>query len=228
MKAKHEGKVFNSNNYGRFEAIKYIGSARYLIRFVDTGYETTVKNSRMLDGGVVDKLLPNLCGFGFVGDGIYNSKDHKEAFKKWTYMVIRVHSNSSKNGKGLHHTCTICKEWSNFQNFAAWHFESYPEDGKGYELDKDKIKKGNKLYSPSLCCYISHKENAQASNSRVHYVSGPKGELLKVFNMAEFQRSMGISYPPRKVCELPNKRARRGWVAVSSEMYAKLMESQNE
>ena len=225
MPVKHTGKVFESNSCGKFEAIEYIGKARYKVRFIDTGYETTVKNSRMLDGGVIDRLLPRLCGFGFIGVGEYSSKVHQLAFKKWKYMVIRVYSKSSR--KGTHRFCSIHKDWSNFQNFAKWHIDNYPTDGKEYELDKDKIKPGNKVYAPELCCYISHKENTQISNSRVHYVSGPNGELLKVLNMAKFQRQIGMSYPPRKVKELPAKRARTSWVSITESMYAKLMEYQN-
>ena len=39
--------------------------------------------------------------------------------------------------------CTVCEEWLNLDSFGEWFDNNYVED---YELDKDLIENGNKIY----------------------------------------------------------------------------------
>ena len=57
-----------------------------------------------------------------------------------------------KNNK-KYSDCTVCEEWLCFQNFAEWYAnnEFY---GLGYDLDKDILIKGNRVYNPSTCCLV--------------------------------------------------------------------------
>ena len=56
---------------------------------------------------------------------------------------------------------TVCEEWHNFQNFAKWFEDNYVE---GFELDKDILVKGNKIYSPETCCFVPKEINSLFKN----------------------------------------------------------------
>lgn len=47
--------------------------------------------------------------------------------------------------------CSVCEEWLYYSNFRKWVLENYKED---YQLDKDILIKGNKIYSPDTCLFV--------------------------------------------------------------------------
>jgi hypothetical protein len=74
----------------------------------------------------------------------------------WKKMLERCYSEKLHRIHPTYIGCAVCEEWLWFQNFAEWYFKNYIE---GYELDKDILVEGNKLYSPDTCCFLSHKMN---------------------------------------------------------------------
>lgn len=54
-----------------------------------------------------------------------------------------------------------CEDWKDFQVFAQW-FEDVTNEGfyhKGWQLDKDLLVKGNKIYSPEFCVFLPEEIN---------------------------------------------------------------------
>ena len=47
--------------------------------------------------------------------------------------------------------CSVCEEWKHFSNFKKWFDENYIE---GFDIDKDILIKGNKVYSPEACSFV--------------------------------------------------------------------------
>lgn len=58
--------------------------------------------------------------------------------------------------KPTYEGCTVCDEWLYFSNFKKWFDENYIE---GFQLDKDIIIRGNKVYSPQTCCFVPKEIN---------------------------------------------------------------------
>lgn len=97
----------------------------------------------------------------------------------------------------------ICEEWRNrFKNFYDWAISNGWQ--KGLRLDKDKIPKGlgiqPVLYSPDMCCFITHQENCNNRKSN-HPISF--NGITK--NMTEWQSELGF---PK---DLIYSRLKRGW-----------------
>lgn len=89
---------------------------------------------------------------GFRGEGPYEitkSGERTKASAIWKGMLQRCYRRlgGSKSYEGV----TVCEEWHNFQNFAKWFYEHYQE---GFDLDKDILVKGNKVYGPETCCIV--------------------------------------------------------------------------
>ena len=68
---------------------------------------------------------------------------------------------------------SVCDEWHYLSNFAQW--VNNPVNGyhKGYHLDKDLIKKGNKTYSPQTCCFLPPEINYLFKKPKQHEKSNP-------------------------------------------------------
>ena len=69
-------------------------------------------------------------------------------------MIRRCYSNEYKEKAPTYENCTSCREWLNFQVFAKWYHLNRLSDDVKYQLDKDIINRGNKVYSPENCALV--------------------------------------------------------------------------
>jgi len=98
-------------------------------------------------------------GVGSFGIGIYKSEVNNEATKEydtWSKMLQRCYNEKYREKYPTYKDCTVIKKWLNFQIFAKWFEENYVE---GWQLDKDILLKGNKIYSPETCCFVPSEVN---------------------------------------------------------------------
>lgn len=77
-------------------------------------------------------------------------------YRKWCDMLARCYAESYKKAKPSYDGCCVADQWLKFSNFKAW---METQDWKGKELDKDLLAKGNKIYSPETCVFVSHAIN---------------------------------------------------------------------
>lgn len=89
----------------------------------------------------------------------------------WVRMVERCYSGRPQYE--VYKDCSICNEWKNYSKFKEWfESENYID---GYELDKDILSEGGKIYSPDTCCFIPHEINSlilTSNKSRGEYPIG--------------------------------------------------------
>ena len=78
------------------------------------------------------------------------------AYTAWLNMLRRCYDPRHYSKYPTYFGCSVCKEWLLFSNFQKWHNEHYRP---GFELDKDIIRKGNKVYGPEFCEYVPKRIN---------------------------------------------------------------------
>ena len=66
-------------------------------------------------------------------------------------MINRCYSPKSLNTHKTYQDCSVSDEWLVLSNFKSWCERHYME---GYDLDKDLLVKGNKVYSSETCCFL--------------------------------------------------------------------------
>lgn len=95
------------------------------------------------------------------------SKDEitTRAYKIFNAMFRRCNSPVGEKHNPAYKECSVCDEWHYFSNFKKWFDDNYIE---GYALDKDILVKGNKVYSPSTCCFVPIEINSLLTNRRNH------------------------------------------------------------
>lgn len=86
-----------------------------------------------------------------------------KAYKVWGSMFTRCHSKVGQKHNPAYHDCSICEEWKRFSVFLEWFKQNYES---GYALDKDILIKGNKVYSPTACCFVPTEINSLLTNRR--------------------------------------------------------------
>lgn len=91
-----------------------------------------------------------VCGVGVIKDeGVVCNEP---AYRAWRGMLKRCYNNPTEAYKN----CVVCDDWLTYDNFREWYNPRYKE---GWELDKDWLSRGNKIYSPETCCVIPPRLN---------------------------------------------------------------------
>lgn len=158
------GKKIQTKHYGEFEILSESTKSKVVVKFHKTGYTVEVYKGNALKGEVKDKLLPVVCGVGFIGEGNYNSSHI--SYPYWLSMLKRTYTKlkDGANKSYLDSNTKVCGEWHNFQNFAKW-FENYVEtnnidlNATHINIDKDILGADNPLYSPKTCTIVPREIN---------------------------------------------------------------------
>ena len=155
------GKYFETLSYGKCLVTDYNNYMDITVLFDNPYYETKTRLDHLQRGLVKNPFYPKVRGVGYIGVGKFNSKH--PSYKHWVRLFRRVYDEID-NYNSAYRDVSICEEWYNFQNFAAWceiqkFFGAEDSEGKPYQLDKDILVKGNKVYSPETCCFVPHKIN---------------------------------------------------------------------
>lgn len=190
---KSIGKLFPTKNFGFLRVVAYHDALHVDVEFINTGYTTTAIAKHIRDGKVKDKLKTNIFNVAFVGTGDYKTriagKTTKE-YRVWYNMIQRCYDAKFHIKHPTYRGCTVCDEWLNFQNFAKWFSANYVE---GLHLDKDIKVKGNKLYSPNTCLFVSQTDNSIEANAENFSFISPSGVVTKVYNLRQFCRDNNLN-----------------------------------
>ena len=106
----------------------------------------------------------SVLNIGYVGDGNHRTKQggkHTPEYAVWRKMLVRCYDAKYHAIRPTYRDCSVCYDWHNFQTFADWYKENYYQiDTERMELDKDILVKGNIIYTPDRCVFVSQKINA--------------------------------------------------------------------
>jgi hypothetical protein len=171
------GDVFDTNGGGTITVIKYNNAKDVLIEHNDEWrHRSSVESCNIRAGGVKNPFRPSVYGLGYIGLGEYNVSINRKlthAYKSWSSLLMR--SSGYDIRRPTYEDCKVAKEWLNFQNFACW-WHNQPNAGvKGFAVDKDLIKWGNKTYGPEFCSLVPQVINSLLTDSSRVRGSLPQG-----------------------------------------------------
>lgn len=89
--------------------------------------------------------------------GVGYTDEMRAIYNIWRGMLSRCYAESYHKWFTSYNDCTVCTEWLLFSNFYRWAKEN---NWKNNALDKDLRVKGNRVYSPDTCIFISKKLNS--------------------------------------------------------------------
>lgn len=80
-----------------------------------------------------------------------------QSYDAWYSMVRRCYSKSSLDRFPSYMGCEVCEEWLKYSSFHNWYTEQNPP--KGWQLDKDILVEGCRVYSPDNCVFVERELN---------------------------------------------------------------------
>lgn len=153
---------------GTCKVVKYIPACAskkrmtsVVVRFTRPPYYTcTVDLTAIRRGSIRDPYYPTVYGVGYLGEGPHLSTDQHQSRRKsrtyamWQNMLERCYDKVKQLKSPTYAGCSVVRRWHNFQNFAD-DIQAMPNwDKHGFELDKDLLCLGNKVYGPKTCCFV--------------------------------------------------------------------------
>jgi hypothetical protein len=84
--------------------------------------------------------------------------------RAWSNMLMRAYSAEYQARRPTYVGCSVVPEWLTASCFKKWFDKNYVP---GYQLDKDILVLGNKVYGPKTCCYVPSKINSVFSEGKV-------------------------------------------------------------
>lgn len=88
-----------------------------------------------------------------------NGKSIKE-YQIWTDMLRRCYSEFELNRHPTYKGCEASDNFKRFSGFLSWAENQIGFCKDGWQLDKDIIIKGNKIYSEETCCFVPPEINS--------------------------------------------------------------------
>ena len=169
------GRVFKSKSSGDFKIVKYNDSKNVEIRFVTTGYEMFAQLGHIKNGNVKDPYSPSVFGVGMLGTKYpptINGVLTKE-YMLWTDMLRRCYSDTYKKKQPTYEDCEVSNNFKSYEYFYEWCQNQIGFDVKGWQLDKDLLVKGNKVYNEDSCFFLPQEINKVLTKS-----TASRGECL--------------------------------------------------
>lgn len=191
-------------------------------------------------GAVANPFHKSLCGVGYIGVGKYTCAidgDRKGVYNCWSAMIRRCYDKNIQLKHSSYIGCTVDERWHNFQVFAEWYYQNYnAEYMDKWQLDKDILSKGNRIYSPETCAFVPREINGlfvKNNKSRGKYPIGvnkrnkkycvrvAKNEVRVYLGVFDTPEEAFLAYKPAKEEEI--KRIADKWRGKISERVYKAL-----
>ena len=159
-KAEYEGKVYPSNRFGDVKILEYKNNKQVVIMFLNTGFIKEESMGVIRSGHIRDSSLPTTCGFGYIDiEGASTHKHMTKEYQLWNNMINRCYNENCHLSQPTYKDCHVSEDWRYLSNFKEWCNRQIGFGNEGWELDKDILVKGNKVYSEDTCCFVPNEIN---------------------------------------------------------------------
>lgn len=141
--------------YGDVEIVEYINSKNVTVKFNNTGYIATAQLNNIINGRLRDKLAPYIYGVGIVGDEVCSVEGEPlREYVIWQGMLRRCYCETFKERNPTYIDCKTSNNFKYFPYFKSWCKDQIGFNDPDFQLDKDILLKGNKVYCEDLCVFV--------------------------------------------------------------------------
>ena len=161
------GKVCKSLNSGDFKILKYNDAYNVEIQFLKTRCRKVAEMKNVRNGVVKDPYSPSVFGVGVLGTKYppsINGVQTKE-YVLWKHMLERCYSDVYKKKYPTYEGCEVSDKFKSYTYFYEWCNKQIGFDNEGWQLDKDLLTKGNKVYNENVCVFLPQEINSLLTKS---------------------------------------------------------------
>ena len=163
--------------------------------------------------------------YGIAINDIYDKPTNKDgSYIIWSSMLKRCFDEKYKSKNPTYKDCTICEEWLHYSNFRRWAENTQNGYMAGYQLDKDILVKGNKIYSPETCCFVPKDINTlliEPKSRRSKYTAGVYKKSRKfVAHLSRYGKIVRVgSFNSLEEALIARKQAKEEYIKEVAQKY---------
>ena len=118
--------------------------------------------------GLEARMKPSICGVGYLGCNLelkasYNGKKCS-IYYAWVRMIERCYSEKVHERCPTYTGCYVSDEFKDYSKWREW-YDNYQYKQDDWQLDKDLLIKGNKIYSEETCVFLPREINVALTKS---------------------------------------------------------------
>lgn len=115
-----------------------------------------------------DRTIPSVYGVGYLGNNLelktsYDGKICK-IYQQWNSMIARCYCKKTQERKPTYIGCYVSDDFKDYSKWREW-YDNYQYKYEGWQLDKDLLVKGNKVYSAYTCVFLPFEINVALTKS---------------------------------------------------------------
>ncbi len=160
MSNKYLNKTYTNKQGLNYKIVHYNTYYDITILF-DSGYIKSATMKEVKRNAIKDKLSPSVYGVGIVGIRYNTNVDgkHTTEYGTWKNMLRRCYSEKGRHKFQSYDDCTVSENFKKYSYFYEWvnkqvGFNTVDDMGNIFQLDKDLLSKGNKIYSETTCVFL--------------------------------------------------------------------------
>ena len=184
-KAEYEGSVFKTKNYGDVVVLDYYNARDVTIKFLNTGNVRKTGTSELKKGEIRDNEAFPVYSVGIMdvpNEARRNVPIPKE-YSIWNGVRHRCYNENIRHLTPSYQEAEMSENFKRYSYFKDWCHNQIGFDQDGWQLDKDILVKGNKLYSEATCCFVPPEINTlilKADRIRGKYPIGVYHDTSKI------------------------------------------------
>lgn len=147
----------------------------------------------------------------------------------WNCILDRCYSERELKKHPAYVGCSVSEDWWLLSNFKKWYDEHYVH---GWQIDKDLLVKGNKVYGPDTCCFVPLEINVSiVQKRRPKHTDLPQGVYARKDGMffallqcGGTRKRLGL-YKTKEEAFLAFKEAKEAWIKTLADKYKDQLET---
>ena len=192
------GKVCKSKSSGDFKVLKYNNAKDVEIQFLKTGYEMVATLGHIKIGNVKDPYAPSVHSVGVTGTKYLSAVNGvlTKEYELWSNMLQRCYNGAFKKKYPTYEGCEASENFKSYEYFYEWCNKQIGFSNQSWQLDKDLLVKGNKVYSEDSCVFLPQEINSllvKSNTSRGEYLIGVCWHKAKNAFKAQVRKNKGKS-----------------------------------
>ena len=153
--------MFKTNKYGDVVVLEYNNVSDVIIKFLNTGNIRKTATSELKKGEIRDnEAFPvhKVCIMDIPKE-LNMVVGKAREYIVWNSMRQRCYNENTGKSYENYKNVEVSDYFKYYSNFKEWCSNQIGFNIEGFELDKDILVKGNKVYSPETCCFVPSEVN---------------------------------------------------------------------
>ena len=155
-KVEYEGSVFKTKNYGDVVVLEYNNARDVTIKFLNTGNVRKIATSELKKGEIRDNEAFPVYKVGVmdIPNELKRGQPNPREYSIWNGVRQRCYNENIRHLTPSYQEAEMSENFKRYSYFKDWCNKQIGFDQDGWQLDKDILIKGNKIYSEDNCCFV--------------------------------------------------------------------------